>query len=709
MVGARQSAASARHPTIVGWRPMVAQIVARHVEHRAPTAIRHRLLTAERQASAANRRAPETGLALDAGHWQRSAERRSPLAGLPGTAYQSVRRWAPDAECRPRVLTAGRRVLIVGFFVLVGACRGVCFRIVFDSAGSAAVVLGPTLVVGRGISLFRCFVVLCGRDSLSQEFIAGRSWWRLVLRACSRSSSLLVLVEVRFPQNCVVLASGCCGVALWVEVHRLAAVFWWCFPELFVVVLVSVVWLVVVALPSRLRCIARLPCVLVRFPRIVGCYPGLRYAAFVLAGAFWWVFQNGALVVLVEVLPEPVVTVLGALSGGSPQCYLVLFWLSLLSLCGDELSMLPVGLFMLQSAWVFSVKGREVGFVSRALWALPDGSLVSAMGAWLFVLLWKCRSRLVGAHCCDLRVESSSLELFWVELVAPLVPIFLGIVRCVFLLCLSCALEALVAVGRVALPTCGGRSGALCLHASKSQYGCCALEALCALVRKLFGVRGIEFSTSETHCAGRALWLYRYRCGVAALPCLVVVCPGRTTRMIWVGSSGVGGHCLACRGVLHMHAIAWFWVTIKKLSFGLAVVFLVGVVRAAPVELSTSACVLCAVVVRLVSRRMSGVSERAVWLSRRHGWARSGRGVGGRRVTVGNATPRPVTFWGPKAKCLGRLSLSPFLSLLLPFLLSEEGSLLPSFSGGGAWRSGGGSCGAVAWHRGSEEVAAVVS
>ncbi|MQL87803.1 hypothetical protein Taro_020347 [Colocasia esculenta] len=34
---------------------------------------------------------------------------------------------------------------------------------------------------------------------------------------CSWSSSLLVLVEVRFPQNYAVLVSGCCGVALWVE------------------------------------------------------------------------------------------------------------------------------------------------------------------------------------------------------------------------------------------------------------------------------------------------------------------------------------------------------------------------------------------------------------------------------------------------------------------------------------------------------------
>ncbi|MQM06240.1 hypothetical protein Taro_039061 [Colocasia esculenta] len=44
-------------------------------------------------------------------------------------------------------------------------CAEGCFRIVFDSAGSARVVLGQTLVVGRGISLFRCFVALNSRSS----------------------------------------------------------------------------------------------------------------------------------------------------------------------------------------------------------------------------------------------------------------------------------------------------------------------------------------------------------------------------------------------------------------------------------------------------------------------------------------------------------------------------------------------------------------
>ncbi|MQM11513.1 hypothetical protein Taro_044420 [Colocasia esculenta] len=59
--------------------------------------------------------------------------------------------------------------------------------------------------------LHRCRVVICGTG-----------------RRCSRSPSLLVLVEVRFPHNCVVLVSGCCGVALWVELCLEALVVVWC-------------------------------------------------------------------------------------------------------------------------------------------------------------------------------------------------------------------------------------------------------------------------------------------------------------------------------------------------------------------------------------------------------------------------------------------------------------------------------------------------
>ncbi|MQM01031.1 hypothetical protein Taro_033779 [Colocasia esculenta] len=109
-----------------------------------------------------------------------------------------------------------------------------CFHNVFDSAGSAGVVFGLTRVVVEAFLYFCYFLVLCsrcfllyyfvekfcfhlleflllwlvrdwlsllslvreahpllslGRDSLSQEFIAGRSWWRFVA-PCIASSSV---------------------------------------------------------------------------------------------------------------------------------------------------------------------------------------------------------------------------------------------------------------------------------------------------------------------------------------------------------------------------------------------------------------------------------------------------------------------------------------------------------------------------------------
>ncbi|MQM15019.1 hypothetical protein Taro_047954 [Colocasia esculenta] len=81
--------------------------------------------------------------------------------------------------------------------------------------------------------------------------------------------------------NCVMLVSGCCGIALWVEVHRLAGFLylWDCFyarlslPLCFLLGLRPLLsgWL-------PLRC-----------PR------GLRYAAVVLAVVFWWVFPERCL------------------------------------------------------------------------------------------------------------------------------------------------------------------------------------------------------------------------------------------------------------------------------------------------------------------------------------------------------------------------------------------------------------------------------
>ncbi|MQL92880.1 hypothetical protein Taro_025514 [Colocasia esculenta] len=56
--------------------------------------------------------------------------------------------------------------------------------------------------------------------------------------------------------------------------------------------------------------------------------------------------------------------------------------------------------FLLLRWWDFVCpQDREVGFVSHALWALQDGGLVSAMGVWLVVLLWKCQSRLLVVPC----------------------------------------------------------------------------------------------------------------------------------------------------------------------------------------------------------------------------------------------------------------------------------------------------------------------
>ncbi|MQM01948.1 hypothetical protein Taro_034712, partial [Colocasia esculenta] len=73
--------------------------------------------------------------------------------------------------------------------------------------------------------------------------------------------------------------------------------------------------------------------------------------------------QNGALVVLVEVLPGPACVASAVLLAAvfslmvlpkAASCYFGCR--CSLSLCGDELSLFPVGLSLLQSAWVLSVK-----------------------------------------------------------------------------------------------------------------------------------------------------------------------------------------------------------------------------------------------------------------------------------------------------------------------------------------------------------------
>ncbi|MQM20137.1 hypothetical protein Taro_053152, partial [Colocasia esculenta] len=192
---------------------------------------------------------------------------------------------------------------------------------------------------------------------------------------------------------------------------------------------------------------------------------------------------------------------------------------------------------------------RVVCFVSRTLCTLPEGVLVSVVGVWLAVPLrgqlcafflyfpWVARGggagRAVGAmfsHCGDLCGEG-------------IVPVHVSLVP-------QLCLEALVAIWCVALSACGGRSGASCCALLRANMvvellkllvlhpWCVVLHfwrllvlalapcvVLCVLIvsfvhhfGSLPGVRGVELSTSGTLYAGRALWLYRYRCGVATLP-----------------------------------------------------------------------------------------------------------------------------------------------------------------------------------------------
>ncbi|MQM14701.1 hypothetical protein Taro_047634 [Colocasia esculenta] len=100
--------------------------------------------------------------------------------------------------------------------------------------------------------------------------------------------------------------------------------------------------------------------------------------------------------------------------------------------------------------------------------------------------------------------------------------------------------------------------------------------------------------------------------------------------------------------------------------------------------------------------RGTGVSGRPVWLSRRPLGAHSGRGVGGRHVKVGNATPRPVASQWPKAECLGQLSLPLFSLFLSSLLLSEEGKVSPSLPPVvGAWWCQRRLVAELEWHRGA--------
>ncbi|MQL75937.1 hypothetical protein Taro_008325 [Colocasia esculenta] len=280
-----------------------------------------------------------------------------------------------------------------------------------------------------GLTLF-CFhfvgvpAALDGTDSLSQEFIAGRLWWRLVRRALpalsvgggatfggpSRGSERsgrysgiraqgsneicneLITMAVPKKGECLLLLLGAhaarvvavfaraavgfvlgmrirvgptCGVAftgagLWpaepIEVVNSSEVL----LEFFSIGSggseVSVVGLVTVALPSRLRCITWLPCVLVVL---------VRFA----------LKTNDALVVLVEDLPEPVVLLpLAAVFSLLAVCFGHLFGLRSCDVFPERLLALLVEVLP---------KAALVGSLASIL--TPYGCLASVVGVALAV------------------------------------------------------------------------------------------------------------------------------------------------------------------------------------------------------------------------------------------------------------------------------------------------------------------------------------
>ncbi|MQL96371.1 hypothetical protein Taro_029043 [Colocasia esculenta] len=195
-----------------------------------------------------------------------------------------------------------------------------CFHFVFDSTGSAGVVFGPTLVAGRGITLFRCFVVLCIPATLAGKGLV------IPTEPCSRGSPPYSLQVASFPtgsecelQESVAAVAGCAccehgcyfrSYCSWIHpravrsggcVIKAERTYVWCGLHRCRVVVCGTGRRTVSCCPGE-ACSQDYSGLV-----FAGCCAtsGLRYVVVVLAGAFWWVSQNGALVVLVEVLPGP--------------------------------------------------------------------------------------------------------------------------------------------------------------------------------------------------------------------------------------------------------------------------------------------------------------------------------------------------------------------------------------------------------------------
>ncbi|MQM02140.1 hypothetical protein Taro_034906 [Colocasia esculenta] len=380
---------------------------------------------------------------------------------------------------------------------------------------------------------------------------------------------------------------------------------------------VSVVWLVVVALLS-----------------------GLRYAAVVLVGMFWWVSQNGALVVLVEVLPELVVLLsLASVFSLLAMCFGRLFGLCfgdvfperLLALLVEDLPKaalcgLPIRLRVLGRAGGTSC-APIVGSVMGVRLAMPPVAVLALRRGFLFrvrrrpvvcllpllsvgFLVWWCSAMAFGAV---LRTVAT----FVAKRVCDRCGLF-----CPFRLVASCVwlLAALV----LGVAPCA-RARVVCFVPSGAWVHCVVPRV--APVHSVF--EALSLLPPEHFVLACALWLYCYRCGVATFPCL--------------------GSPIGVVSFLWLHSCCVSWADHED-------------------DL--------------------GVADWFVWLPRNSLRTRFGRGVGGRRVKVGNAMPRPVAFWGPEAKNLGRFPpFSSFSPFSLSSLLRGGKVSLSSFFGIGArWR-----------------------
>ncbi|MQL83704.1 hypothetical protein Taro_016199 [Colocasia esculenta] len=592
---------------------------------------------------------------------------------------------------------------------LSGCVSRCCFRIVFDSAGSVGVVFGPTLVVGHGVTLFRCFVVLCsrltpllssGRDSLSQEFIARRWWWRFVAPRVANSVSckherlyrelrvafLQVLGVASFPAG-----SGC-------ELQESVATIAGCacyehgcwFAHTAIEFVVSL--RVRVGVSRRLReptCgVAFTVGVFARAKQMLVCHvaPLVEHydtCLWLLSALGWLVVNSG------EVLLE-----FFSVGSGGIGCYCVALEVEehrLVALCSGD---------GFRELLVVVLSGALVVLVEALLG--PACITSTVLLAAVFLSDDPCLCRLVGLRSGEVlpeRLLALLVELYCGTLCVPMVKRFASFLAP----CVLCQMIVWSLMERV-LPV----SHVVSASGATPWYTVFYIGWLLVLVlapcSPIDGTPGsgrglwpdVFPGFASAHCACGAfglvfLWLHS-RCvslsdqeddlvchvGECVTPSFCgsayIVCPGRTTRMIWVLT--VARCAEPFSGVLQLTSRCFPRFAISSGVLCLVAVFLAGLVRAVSVELSTSNCELCAIWGALCE--LSDVC----------------RGVQSRRVKVGNVTPRPVAFWGLKVKSLGRCPF--FLSLLFPSLLFSEGERwfpLPSLGveHGGA---GGGSCGA---------------